>query len=133
MSGFAVLLDFDRPAVPERVSAIADQIARRGPHRRSRLVAGPCTMLHAALWSTPEAEWETQPQRHPDLDLWLSADARIDNRDELRRALDHSVRKPLQTDADFLLASYQRWGDDLVQHVIGDFALALWDGKCQEL
>ena len=133
MSGFAVHLDFARPATPDRLTTVAQEIAYRGPHRQTARTIGPCTLMHAALWTTPEAEDEDQPQRHVTRDFCLAADARVDNRDELTDALQASTRQPLHTDADFILAAYERWGADLVHHVVGDFAFVLWDGEREEL
>ena len=133
MSGFAVHLDFAAPAAPERVSAMAEAIAYRGPHRRATRATGPCTLTHAALWTTPESEHEDQPQRHITRDFWLAADARVDNRDELVAQLRGCTRHPLHTDADLILAAYERWGADLLDNVIGDVAFALWDGEREEL
>lgn len=133
MSGFAAIVDFiERPST-DRAAAIAAAIASRGPHRQAARVVGPCTLMHAALWTTPEAESEDQPQRHVTRDFWLAADARVDNRDELIAALRSTTRQPLRTDADLILAAYERWGGDLVNHVMGDFGFALWDGEREEL
>ena len=110
MSGFAVLLDFTSHALTGSVGRRrrGDRLprsARRAAHR-----AGPCTLMHAALWTTVEAEDEAQPQRHVDRDFWLAADARVDNRDELAAMLEGTSRQPLHTDADLILAAYERWG-----------------------
>ena len=133
MSGYAVHLNFATAPPPERLVGMADEIASLGPHRRSTRTAGPCTLMHAALWTTPEAEHEDQPQRHVTRDLWLVSDARVDNRDQLIPQLRGSTRQPLYTDADLILAAYERWGPGLVDRVIGDVAFALWDGEREEL
>jgi len=54
--------------------------------------------------------------------IW--ADARLDNRDELFAALGRAA-----SDADLILAAYERWGDDCASHLLGDFAFALWDHR----
>lgn len=113
--------------------AIAAGIAGRGPDRRDVAVAGPCVLLHAALWTTPEARQERQPQRHVARDTWIVSDGRIDNRDELRQALGSSVRQPLATDADYLLAAYERWGEACVHRLVGEYAFVIWDGERQRL
>ena len=133
MSGLAAHLLFGSGPSPQRLASIADKIAYRGPHRQATRTTGPCTLMHAALWTTPEATHEEQPLRHATRDLWLTADARVDNRSELRELLDGAVSHPLETDADFLMASYERWGADLLEHLVGDFAFALWDGEREEL
>jgi asparagine synthase (glutamine-hydrolysing) len=133
MSGLAAHLDFTGPLDPDRLTAMTRAIASRGRHRQAVRSAGPCTLMHAAQWTTPEAEHEDQPQRHATRDFWLVSDARVDNRADLMQALRSSTRQPLHTDADFILAAYERWGADLVHHVIGDFAFALWDGERDQL
>lgn len=133
MSGFAAHLAFGERPTAERLVSIAEKIAYRGPHRQVTRTVGPCTMVHAALWATPESEDEDQPQRHVTWDFWLAGDLRVDNRDELIAALRTSTRQPLYTDADLVLAAYERWGADLVDHVMGDFGFALWDGEREEL
>lgn len=133
MSGFAVHLDFARAVPPDLFASVAAKIADRGPHRRATREVGPCSLAHAALWTTHEAEQEEQPQRHVTRDIWVAADARIDNRAELVATLRGSVEQPLHTDADLLLGAYEWWGADLVDHVVGDFAFAMWDADIEEL
>jgi asparagine synthase (glutamine-hydrolysing) len=133
MSGFAAHLGFTAPLEPDRLAGMTRAIASRGRDRQAVRSAGPCTLMHAAQWTTPEAEHEDQPQRHATRDFWLASDARVDNRAELTEALRSSTRQPLHTDADFILAAYERWGADLVHHVIGDFAFVLWDGEREQL
>ncbi|MGI9086002.1 MAG: asparagine synthetase B family protein [Aeromicrobium sp.] len=133
MSGFAAHLDFVDGPTAERLRSIADKIAYRGPQGQATRNVGACTLMHATLWTTAEAEHENQPQRHATRDVWLAADARVDNRAELTEMLDGAVQHPLRTDADFLLAAYEQWGADLVDRVVGDFAFALWDGELEEL
>ena len=63
--------------------------------------------------------------------LALTADARIDNRPELLRTLrlgDSDV-----PDSELILAAYEKWGEDLAAHLVGDFAFALWDGHARKL
>jgi asparagine synthase (glutamine-hydrolysing) len=68
----------------------------------------------------------------PPLDqpLTITADARIDAREELLAKL-----KPNQslTDTDLILHAYEAWGEDCVKHLIGDFAFAIWDSRSQRL
>lgn len=37
------------------------------------------------------------------------------------------------SDADLLLGGYRRWGRDVLDHLNGDFAFAIWDGKADAL
>lgn len=56
----------------------------------------------------------------------LAWDGRLDNRDELLAALRDELRGQ-RTDAAIVMAAYRKWGADFLPHLIGDFALALWD------
>lgn len=62
--------------------------------------------------------------------LTLFADARIDNRQELAKSLDLS---PTSSDAQFVLAAYEKWGDDSATHLIGDFCYAIWDARTRHV
>ena len=54
----------------------------------------------------------------------ISADARIDNRKDLIHKLQASQTT---TDDDLILLAYEAWGEDCVNHLLGDFAFAIWD------
>lgn len=54
--------------------------------------------------------------------LRLKANARIDGRLEKSR-----------TDDELILDAYERWGEDCVKHIIGDFAFAIWDERLQRV
>lgn len=64
--------------------------------------------------------------------LALAADLRLDNRAELCAALG-DLDELMATDAEILLAAYERWGEDCPRHLVGDFAFALWDGLRRRL
>lgn len=54
--------------------------------------------------------------------LRLKANARIDDR------ADESL-----TDDELILNAYETWGEDCVDHLLGDFAFAIWDERKQQL
>ena len=61
-------------------------------------------------------------------------DGRIDNRHELIRRLADDPRVAAHCDdRDLLLAAYDRFGDAFVEHVQGDFAVAVFDRRQQRL
>jgi len=57
-------------------------------------------------------------------------DGRLDNRDDLRRAL--SAESAL-SDAALTLAAHAKWSDEAPRHLIGDFAFVLWDAGGRRL
>ena len=82
------------------------------------------------LWTTPESVYEHFPMESPRADIVVTADARIDNREELIAALgltsatDHEL-----PDSALILAAYERWGERCPERLLGDFAFALWDRR----
>lgn len=83
------------------------------------------TMMHAHFFTVPEAVEEHQPIISADNTMMMVSSARLDNLDELRRALPPGL--PSHTDAHALLSGYQAWGTDVVHRIRGDFAFLIWD------
>ncbi len=66
---------------------------------------------------------------------WVAADVRLDARDELRRRLAGRGEgcRPGATDAELVLRAHRAWGAACAEHLLGDFAFALWDDRRGEL
>lgn len=81
-------------------------------------------------WITPESRHEKLPFYHPDLDLAITSDAIIDNRDELFEKLQIPItdRKEM-TDSLLIMIAYKKWGKQAPKHLIGDFAFIIWDPR----
>ncbi|MFG6149935.1 asparagine synthase-related protein [Halobacillus sp. B23F22_1] len=87
-----------------------------------------------AQWITPEQVGEKLPFYDSDRKLCITADAIIDNREELFNAL--GVSKALRTnmpDSKLILLAYHKWGDDSPKYLIGDFAFMIWDEREKKL
>jgi asparagine synthase (glutamine-hydrolysing) len=86
------------------------------------------------LWTTPESLHEVLPFTDKSRDLTITADARIDNRDELMGQLNLAAQTHGQlSDSQLILAAYGKWGEDCPQHLIGDFAFLIWDNRSRKL
>lgn len=119
------------PAVCEEMSRLLEH---RGPDGCGVWSDGPVSLGHRILRTTPEAEGEIQPTATTDGDLVLTADARIDNREELIKALGlRCSDRGAITDADLILDSYRRWGERCVEQWVGDFAVVIWDSGRRHL
>ena len=95
---------------------------------------GSIGLGHRMLWTTPESLHEKQPLLNQSGDLVITADARIDNREELIAALDLTDRAPYSiTDSQLILAAYEKWGEICPEKLLGDFAFVIWDGRKQAL
>jgi asparagine synthase (glutamine-hydrolysing) len=82
------------------------------------------------LWTTPESLLEKLPLVNQTGNLIITADARIDNRDELIAALGLTDRPAEKiADSELILAAYDKWGEKCPEHLLGDFAFAIWDKR----
>jgi asparagine synthase (glutamine-hydrolysing) len=129
VSGIAGVLRLDgAPAERSDVERMIGAIAHRGPDGAETWVDGPIGLANAILRTTPEAADERLPLIEDD--LVLVADARIDNRASLIGEL---ALAPSAPDSAVIAAAYRRWSDRCPEHLIGDFAFAIWDGSERRL
>jgi asparagine synthase (glutamine-hydrolysing) len=73
-----------------------------------------------------------QPMANADGSLWIVFNGEIYNYLELRAEL-NDYRYHSHTDTEVILAAYERWGEQCVEHFIGMFAFAIWDARQQHL
>lgn len=59
----------------------------------------------------------------------LVADLRIDNRDEVIARVGNAAEARTWSDSRVLMQAYETWGIGLLDHVVGDFAFAIWDRR----
>ncbi|MDR3697525.1 asparagine synthase-related protein [Mucilaginibacter sp.] len=89
---------------------------------------------HLMLYNTPESLYEKLPLYNNDRRLTITADARIDNRDELFNKLGLLKQETkFIPDSTLIMKAYEKYGEDCVKHLIGDFAFAIWDANEQKL
>jgi asparagine synthase (glutamine-hydrolysing) len=132
MSGICGVINRDgAPVDPETLRRMAQAAAHRGPDGVRFHTDGAVGLVHLALNLTPESLNERQPLTSGGGDLVLTADARIDNREELIRALTAKgcLKGDAPTDAELILAAYRYWGTGCPARLVGDFAFAIWDAK----
>jgi asparagine synthase (glutamine-hydrolysing) len=107
-------------------------MARRGPDEQRLWADGSVGFGHALLRTTFESRHERQPLTL-DGEVWIAADARIDDRTALIRSLATPAELAAAPDAELILRAYQRWGEACVEHLIGDFSFAIWDRRQHRL
>jgi asparagine synthase (glutamine-hydrolysing) len=122
------------PADQALVRALTRFLSFRGPDAREVWCGGPVALGHAMLRNTEEAAHERQPAGL-DGRLWITADVRLDARDELSEALARAGRRPTRNapDSELILHTYAAWGEECLQHLRGDFAFGIWDAKRKSL
>lgn len=135
MSGLAGIYHLDRrPVDPALLKRMTDRVAHRGPDASDCWINGPVGIGHAMLQTTPESLSERQPWLDESGTICLALDGRIDNREDLKLAFTTSgIHLRTDTDAELMLRAYQHWGEQCPTHVIGDFALVVWDGQRRQL
>jgi asparagine synthase (glutamine-hydrolysing) len=128
MSGFVGIVNTDGAPIDRRLlTDMTDALAFRGPDAQRVWIDGNVGFGHTLLATTEEAWSERQPCSL-DGDVWLTADARIDGRDDLVAALGAAGREARgANDAELILHAYGAWGDRSVDRLLGDFAFAVWD------
>ncbi|ESY83589.1 asparagine synthase [Mesorhizobium sp. LNHC221B00] len=139
MSGVAGILLRQEHALAARGSAPADaatdiqqmlaRMRHRGPDGSSWWLDAGIALGHAWLNTLDEAG--PGPLTMAGGKLAITADCRLDNRDELLARL--GIRDSSVADAVLLMRTYLRWGEACPEHLQGDFAFAIWDAERQLL
>jgi len=133
MSGIAGIFHRDgQPVNPEDLTRMIDRIAHRGPDGAAIWHEGSVGLGHRMLWTTPESIHEKLPFYRSDAKVAITADARIDNRDELFSMLGIQESTDMVfSDSELILEAYLKWGEQVTDKIIGDFAFAIWDVQKQ--
>lgn len=125
MSGIAGLYAPERDVDGDALDGMLRRIDHRGPDGSGTWTDGSAGLGHQLLCTTPESRHESLPDATDG--LVVTADARLDNREELLAELDVGASADSIPDSRLLLAAYDRWGEQCPQHLLGAFAFAVWD------
>ncbi|RQW78642.1 MAG: lasso peptide isopeptide bond-forming cyclase [Methanothrix sp.] len=112
----------------DQLKRMNDCLSHRGPDGSGLWNEGPVGLAHQMLWTTPESLHEKLPQEADG--QVITADARIDNREELLPEL--GLREEV-SDSEVILEAYRKWGRDCVDRLLGDFVFVIWDPEKEEL
>ncbi|MCM5681381.1 asparagine synthase (glutamine-hydrolyzing) [Schlegelella sp. S2-27] len=135
MCGIAGIFDGQgqRPPGRAELEAMISRLHHRGPDGRGVLAEGPVGLAHARL-GIIDLEGGAQPIHNEDRSVWVVFNGEIFNYLELRRDLEaQGHRFYTQSDTEVLVHLYEQHGEDFVVHLNGQFAIALWDGRAQQL
>lgn len=127
MSGIAGLMDVTgRPVNLAELRAMMQTMAYRGPDGSDEWFGEHIALGQCSFHTTAEASQSSLPLRSDDGHV-LVMDGRVDNWEELRETvLQKGGRLPNRSDASLVLEAYRIWGEACVEHIDGDFALAIW-------
>lgn len=134
MSGLCGIVHFNgSPVEQPSLERMAQAAAHRGPDGIRYWCKGRAGLAHLALDITPEEQSDQQPLSEGP--LALTADLRLDNRPDLISTLKAKghLAEDRPTDVEVLEAAYRCWDTDCAEHLLGDFAFAIWDAQRRRL
>lgn len=119
-----------RPAEQPDLERMMERLAHRGADGSGIWQDGSVGLGHRMTWTTPESLSERLPLVGRAGELAITADARLDNREELISLLGLTSRPAGDlADSEVILAAYERWGEACPERLLGDFAFAIWDAR----
>ncbi|MFY9821170.1 MAG: asparagine synthase-related protein [Thermoanaerobaculia bacterium] len=133
MSGICGVVDFEAPRIdPEGVRGMAESSSYRAPGGIGYLFRNEAGLAYQALQAPAPGTGLDQPLLEPRHQVCLVMDGRLDNRSDLIGRLDPAEGRSI-SDAGLLLAAYLEWGVGCTDHLLGDFAFAIWDAPRRRL
>jgi asparagine synthase (glutamine-hydrolysing) len=114
----------------EELLHFAESTERYAPDGMSVGANGRIGMGFQPYYTHARSHLESQPLVDVEGNM-LTLDGRIDNQAELRDILD--IRDNDCPDSIVVLAAFRRWGKECFSQLIGDWALALWSSREQEV
>jgi len=119
MSGIAGIINVDgAPVDRDLLSRMTKFMSFRGPDGQDTWIDGNVGFAHALLRTSDGVG----PAFTAGDDVWIAADARIDGGENTE-----------STAGERILRAYEQWGETCVDHLIGDFAFAIWDKRLRRL
>ncbi len=124
----------ERPVDPSVVERMIDELEHRGASGPGVWCEGSVGLGHRAHGSVARASGRSGPLISRDGRRIVTADLRLDNRDELLKQLSIERRPSGEvSDEELILAAHACWGDACPEKLLGDFVFALWDSREQTL
>ncbi len=122
------------PHPERRLGAMSALIAHRGPDGEGTWSSpqGDVGLAHRRLAIIDLSEAAAQPMRGPNGTVIIH-NGEVYNYLELREALGDHWRFRTTSDTETILAAYDRYGDECVDHLRGMFAFAIWDERKRRL
>ncbi len=127
----------DQPPVQgHQLRAMTDVMQHRGPDGRGqwRSADGRVGLGHRRLAILDLSDAGRQPMANRDGSIQVTFNGEIYNHQKLRRELEgHGYTFRSQTDTEVLVYLYERLGEEMIDRLDGDFALAVWDARRRRL
>lgn len=124
MGAIAGLWCLDGRSAEAPLERMLDSLRPYGPDAAGRWAQDDVALGNRVMHLFPPDGSDRQPLIGGGGRFVMVADARLDDRAGLAEALGHP---PCSTDSEFLLRAFERWGEDCLDRLYGDYAFALWD------
>jgi len=135
MSGIVGILNLNNAPIDRiLLERLTNSLLFRGPDAQRTWFRGSVGFGHTLLQSTTESKDERQPLSL-DGSTWIVSDARVDGRRDLIAMLQSHGQQCLNQapDAELILRAYHVWGENCLDHLIGDFVFAIWNSRTRRL
>ncbi len=135
MSGFIAAVNTSNTAIAhDLLETLTKSLHIRGPDQQNLWLKDTVGLGHSLFRTTNEAQYENQPASL-DARVWITGCIRIDARKELLAKLKLTKTTILSKtpDSELVLHAYHKWGTGCLDHLLGDFAFAIWDDRQQTL
>ena len=135
MSGVVGIAYSDgQPVRRELLEQMTLALSFRGPDSQRFWLEGSIGLGHAAQFIAGDETRGAGPETSAEGN-WISADIRLDAREELIGKLQSEGReaRASSSDSQLLMTAYSIWAECCLEHVFGEFAFILWDSSQKRL
>ena len=135
MCGIAGILSLPgaKPVEHRELAAMIHTLHHRGPDGYGFFDDPVCGLAHARL-AIIDLSSGDQPIHNEEKTVWVVFNGEIFNYLELRQELEaRGHRFYTRSDTEVIVHAYEEYGDKYVDHLNGQFAIALWDAKERRL
>ncbi|HEU4603393.1 MAG TPA: asparagine synthase (glutamine-hydrolyzing) [Steroidobacteraceae bacterium] len=129
MCGLAGIFNLSDRSPPQRIALqrMIESLHHRGPDGYGFFNDSNCGLAHARL-SIIDIAGGTQPIHNEEANIWVVFNGEIFNFIELRADLERAGHRfETHSDTEVIVHAYEQYGLSFVDHLNGQFAIALWD------
>lgn len=133
MCGIAICLSRDQELLSRFKNSSMKELAHRGPDDRGSWMDDHATLVHTRLSILDLSEAGHQPMVSQSGRYIITYNGEIYNHQELRSRFLLGVQFRGHSDTETLLALYEKLGHGMLTHLVGMWALGIWDTKEKKL
>jgi asparagine synthase (glutamine-hydrolysing) len=106
------------------ITQILQKLTHWLPDRQGQYADVKISLGALELFNSNQAQFASQPFKYKH--YIVVADCRVDNRTQL--ALQLGIEEvDAVADINYIILAYEKWGNNCINHLYGDFAFVIWD------